>query len=235
LIVRHLSMVLMERSGPPEVSIVVPLYNEEDNVAPLCEAVREALRAWDREWELILVDDGSTDRTLELGSAEARHDRRVRMLRMRRNAGQTQAMAAGFARATGEIIVSMDGDLQNDPRDIPLVVSRIDCGYDVVCGWRKDRQDAWLSRTAHIITTQSGHPRAIPPDELADIIRKMTDVPVSSQQTAAEALNAALEMIDDDQLIIATGSVFEVASVRVAWMERQRWNHKLRSNIVDGK
>jgi dihydrofolate synthase/folylpolyglutamate synthase len=95
--------------------------------------------------------------------------------------------------------------------------------------------DAWLSRTVHIITTQSGHPRAIPPDELAEIIRKMTDVPVTSQQTAAEALNAALEMIAEDQLIIATGSVFEVASVRVAWMERQRWNHKIRSNILDGK
>ena len=95
--------------------------------------------------------------------------------------------------------------------------------------------DAWLSRTVHIITTQSGHPRAIQPDDLAETIRKLTDIPVTSQQTAAEALNAAMEMIADDQLIIATGSVFEVASVRVAWMERQKWNHKIRSNILDGK
>jgi glycosyltransferase involved in cell wall biosynthesis len=137
----------VERDGAPEISIVVPLYNEEDNVGPLCRAVRDALREWDRDWELVLVDDGSTDRTLELGLEEARADRRLRMLKMRRNAGQTQAMAAGFARARGEIIVSMDGDLQNDPRDIPLVVARLDRGYDVVCGWRKDRKDAWLSRT----------------------------------------------------------------------------------------
>jgi dihydrofolate synthase/folylpolyglutamate synthase len=95
--------------------------------------------------------------------------------------------------------------------------------------------DAWLSRTVHIITTQSGHPRAIQPHDLAEMIRKFTDVPVTSQQTAAEAVDAALEMIAEDQLIIATGSVFEVASVRVAWMERQKWNHNIRSNILDGK
>jgi dihydrofolate synthase/folylpolyglutamate synthase len=87
--------------------------------------------------------------------------------------------------------------------------------------------DAWLPRTVHIIATQSGHPRAIPPEELAELIRKMTDVPVTAQQTAAEALKSALEIVRDDQLIIATGSVFEVASVRVAWMERQKLEHNI--------
>jgi glycosyltransferase involved in cell wall biosynthesis len=96
---------------------------------------------------VILVDDGSIDRTVELARAEGACDPRVRTLRMSRNSGQTQAMAAGFARSRGDIIVSMDGDLQNDARDIPLLVSRLDDGFDVVCGWRKDRKDAWLSRT----------------------------------------------------------------------------------------
>lgn len=85
--------------------------------------------------------------------------------------------------------------------------------------------DAWLPRTTHIITTTSGHPRAIPPEELADQIRQMTDVPVTAEQTAAKSLQTALEIVGDDQLIIATGSVFEVASVRIAWMERQKLEH----------
>jgi len=169
----------MERPGAPEISIVVPLFNEEDNVRPLCQAVREALREWDRDWELILVDDGSTDRTLELGSDEAHGDRRVRMLRIKRNSGQTQAMAAGFARARGEIIVSMDGDLQNDPRDIPLVVSRIDRGYDVVCGWRKDRQDAWLSRTL--------------PSKIANrLIAWVTGIPIHDNGCSLKAYRASV-------------------------------------------
>lgn len=131
----------------PSVSIVVPSYNEEDNVAPLCTAVRDALTPWPHTWELVFVDDGSTDHTVERAQAEGRADDRVRVVRMALNSGQTLAMAAGFAAARGGIIVSMDGDLQNDPRDIPLLVERLGEGFDVVCGWRKDRQDAWLSRT----------------------------------------------------------------------------------------
>jgi glycosyltransferase involved in cell wall biosynthesis len=131
----------------PEVSIVVPLFNEQENVAPLCAAIRESLAGWGRSYEVVLVDDGSHDRTPEIARAEVRSDPRVRLLRLQRNAGQTAAMATGFARARGEVIVSMDGDLQNDPADIPMMVSRLASGYDVVCGWRKHRQDAWLSRT----------------------------------------------------------------------------------------
>jgi glycosyltransferase involved in cell wall biosynthesis len=169
----------MNGPGPPEISIVVPLFNEEGNVGPLCRAVREALHDWDRDWELVLVDDGSTDRTLELGAEEARGDRRVRMLRMKRNAGQTQAMAAGFARARGAIIVSMDGDLQNDSRDIPLLVSRIDRGYDVVCGWRKDRQDAWLSRTL--------------PSKIANrLIAWVTGIPIHDNGCSLKAYRASV-------------------------------------------
>jgi glycosyltransferase involved in cell wall biosynthesis len=132
--------------SPPQVSIVVPLYNEEDNVRPLCAALREALSGWDRTWEAVLVDDGSRDRTRELLRAERKADPRFRVLLLRRNSGQTVAMSAGFAAAQGRVVVSMDGDLQNDPRDIPLLVSRMEAGFDVVCGWRKDRQVKLISR-----------------------------------------------------------------------------------------
>jgi len=131
----------------PDVSIVVPLYNEEENVAPLCAAIREALECWDHPYEVILVDDGSSDETVPRLRREAEADSRLRILELRRNSGQTLAMGTGFAKARGRVTVSMDGDLQNDPRDIPRVVSRIDDGFDVVCGWRKDRKDSWLSRT----------------------------------------------------------------------------------------
>jgi len=133
-------------SASPAVSIVVPLYNEEDSVRPLCAAVREALADWPRSYELILVDDGSSDRTRELLRAESAADPRIRVLFLSRNSGQTPAMSAGFAAARGAVVVSMDGDLQNDPRDIPLLVSRIEAGFDVVCGWRKDRKDKLISR-----------------------------------------------------------------------------------------
>jgi glycosyltransferase involved in cell wall biosynthesis len=134
-------------ASAPDVSIVIPVFEEEDNVAPLCEAIRSALEGWDRSWEVVVVDDGSRDRTPERLREEARADPRVRVLRLARNRGQTLAMAAGFARSRGSVVVSLDGDLQNDPRDIPALVTHLEQGFDVVCGWRKARQDAWLSRT----------------------------------------------------------------------------------------
>jgi len=131
----------------PDVSIVVPLYDEEENVAPLCAAVREALEDQSFRYELLLVDDGSRDGTRTILREEAKRDPRIRALFLRRNSGQTAAMATGFARARGRIVVSMDGDLQNDPRDIPALLSKLEEGFDVVCGWRKNRQDPFLSRT----------------------------------------------------------------------------------------
>lgn len=131
----------------PEVSIVVPMYNEEDNVRPLCDAVRAALEGWERTWELILVEDGSSDQTLPRLRQQAAADPRVRVVALKRNSGQTLAMATGFQKAEGDVIVAMDGDLQNDPRDIPAMVARLDDGFDVICGWRKNRKDAFLSRT----------------------------------------------------------------------------------------
>lgn len=127
------------------VSVVVPLYNEEDNVRPLVEAIRAALLGLPR-WELILVDDGSRDRTPDEAEGLARFDDRIRVARLARNYGQTQAMQAGFDLAKGDVVVSMDGDLQNDPSDIPLLVAKLDEGYDLVAGYRLKRKDHFLRR-----------------------------------------------------------------------------------------
>jgi glycosyltransferase involved in cell wall biosynthesis len=124
-----------------DVSIVVPLYNEEDNVGLLHEAVTAALSAFDHSYELVLVDDGSRDRTFERAAALTICDPRVRVVKFRGNYGQTAAMAAGIQDARGNIVVTMDGDLQNDPLDIPQMVGMIDAGHDIVVGWRKKRQD----------------------------------------------------------------------------------------------
>jgi glycosyltransferase involved in cell wall biosynthesis len=129
----------------PELSIVVPLYNEEESVGPLVNAVREALEG-QPSWELVLVDDGSRDTTAQVAGALAAADPRIVLLQLARNYGQTQAMQAGFDRANGRIVVSMDGDLQNDPRDIPLVVAKLEEGFDLVAGYRMRRQDKVVTR-----------------------------------------------------------------------------------------
>lgn len=132
-------------SNTAQLSVVVPLFNEEPNVAPLVESVRSALEG--RDWELLLVDDGSTDGTAAAASAAGGGDPRVRLIRLARNYGQSTALQVGFERASGEAVVSLDGDLQNDPRDIPRLVDHLAEGYDLVAGHRADRQDAYLTRT----------------------------------------------------------------------------------------
>lgn len=128
----------------PELSVVVPLFNEEENVQPLISAVCDALASWD--WELVLVDDGSSDSTATLIAAIARNDLRVRPVYLARNYGQTTAMQAGFDASRSQIVVSMDGDLQNDPHDIPKLVAKLREGYDLVAGYRVRRQDRLLTR-----------------------------------------------------------------------------------------
>jgi glycosyltransferase involved in cell wall biosynthesis len=129
----------------PDLSVVVPLYNEEESVRPLVEAVRDALAGFP-SWELVLVDDGSRDATAAVAERLVAADSRVVLLQLARNYGQTQAMQAGFDRARGRVIVSMDGDLQNDPRDIPLLVDKLREGYDLVAGYRLCRQDKVITR-----------------------------------------------------------------------------------------
>jgi glycosyltransferase involved in cell wall biosynthesis len=129
-----------------DLSIVVPVLDEEDNVAPLYERLSKALRALGRSYEIIVVDDGSRDDTYERLAQLADGDDALKLIKLRRNFGQTAAMSAGFDHAVGDIVIPMDGDLQNDPADIATLLEKLDEGYDVVSGWRKDRQDSAVRR-----------------------------------------------------------------------------------------
>jgi glycosyltransferase involved in cell wall biosynthesis len=123
------------------LSIVIPLYNEEDSLEHLYKRTLEASRSFTFTYEVFLIDDGSTDNTWKIIEELAEKNPHVKGIRFRRNFGQTAAMVAGFDHAQGKIIVTMDGDLQNDPNDIPLLLSKLSEGYDIVSGWRKDRKD----------------------------------------------------------------------------------------------
>jgi glycosyltransferase involved in cell wall biosynthesis len=131
-----------------DLSIVIPLYNEEESVDALYEEVRAAADRLEVQWELLLVDDGSTDRTAEKLREICEGDPRVSAIRFRRNYGQTAALQAGFDQARGRTVITLDGDLQNDPRDFGRLLAALaeGDGYDVVCGWRRDRRDKMISR-----------------------------------------------------------------------------------------
>lgn len=131
----------------PDISLVIPVYNEERNLPVLAEEIRAALEPLGSPYEVLFVDDGSTDTSLAVLTGLAQQDRRLRILRQPRNAGQSAAMDAGFRHARGGIVVTLDADLQNDPADIPLLLSRLQ-GYDVVCGVRARRQDSWVRRVS---------------------------------------------------------------------------------------
>ena len=129
-----------------DLSVVIPLYNEEPNVAELHRELTAALGAWGRPYELLFIDDGSTDGTFRILEELQAADPCTRVVALRRNFGQTAAFAAGFAYARGRMIATSDGDLQNDPRDLPRMVDMLEDGYDIVCGWRRARRDPWLTR-----------------------------------------------------------------------------------------
>jgi glycosyltransferase involved in cell wall biosynthesis len=130
----------------PDLSLVVPIRNESPNIDELYRDITEALERWGRSYEVIAIDDGSTDDSFDRLSRHQQRDPRWRIIRFRRNFGQTAAFAAGIKHAKGRLIATSDGDLQNDPRDLPGMIARIEAGADIVCGWRKDRKDAWLTR-----------------------------------------------------------------------------------------
>ena len=163
----------------PAVSIVVPVYNEEDSVLPLYRKIQEACKALRGSYEIVFVDDGSCDRTFEVLRGIHNHDARVKVLRFRKNYGQTEAMAAGFDHEKGEIIISMDGDLQNDPADIPRLLAKLEEGYDVVCGWRKERKDKLISRR-------------IPSIAANWLIGKITGVPIHDNGCSLKAYRAVI-------------------------------------------
>lgn len=128
------------------VSVVIPLLNEEENIPLLYEELKQVLVALEDDHEILFIDDGSTDRSLELLRNLQEQDKKVVVVNFRKNFGQTAAMAAGFDYALGDVIITMDADLQNDPRDIPRLLEQIKAGNDVVTGWRYDRKDAFINR-----------------------------------------------------------------------------------------
>ncbi len=146
------------------VSLVIPMYNERDNVQPLYEQLAAVCNKLPEPTEILFVDDGSRDGTAERLDALATTDSRVKIIRFRRNYGQTAAMQAGIQHASHAIVVTLDGDMQNEPDDIPLMIAKLGEGFDLVHGWRKDRQDAFInrklpSRIANwIISTTTGFP-----------------------------------------------------------------------------
>jgi dolichol-phosphate mannosyltransferase len=136
----------VSQAEAPEVSIFLPVYNEEPNLMPLHAKLDQALKALDRSAEIVYVDDGSSDGSLRILREIAQVDPRVRVVALRRNYGQTAAMAAGIDAASGKVLIPMDADLQNDPADIKRLLEKLDEGYDVVSGWRKNRQDKMITR-----------------------------------------------------------------------------------------
>ena len=161
----------------PYLSVVVPLYNEEENVALLVERIDEVLAGGSCTYEILLVDDGSKDRTCEIARDLCNVNKNLKVIEFRRNYGQTPAMAAGIDHAQGRVIVTMDGDLQNDPRDIPAFLNKIDEGYDLVVGWRHKRQDKLISRKIPSIIANR-------------LIAKVTGVPIKDNGCSLKAYRA---------------------------------------------
>jgi glycosyltransferase involved in cell wall biosynthesis len=135
-----------DRHASVELSVVVPVHDEQENVGPLYDALRHSLEDLGRTYEIVVVDDGSQDETYLRLTRLAAADPRLKLVELRRNYGQTAAMAAGFDHARGQVIVPMDGDMQNDPADIERLLEKIDEGYDVVSGWRRERKDGFARR-----------------------------------------------------------------------------------------
>lgn len=163
----------------PDVSVVAPVYNEVESIPHLLDAIAATFKGTDFSYEIILVDDGSTDGSAQLLKqfASQRHD--VKAIILRRNYGQTAAMAAGFNYAQGSIIITLDADLQNDPADIPILIAKLDEGYDLVSGWRKNRQDGALRRLL--------------PSKIANwLIRRITGVRIHDYGCSLKAYRAEL-------------------------------------------
>lgn len=162
-----------------DLSVAIPLYNEEESAALLYEAVTNAVKPLNLDYEIIFVDDGSKDGTFEAAKKLATQDCRLRVIKFRRNYGQTPAMAAGIDNARGRIIITMDGDLQNDPSDIPHFLTKIEEGYDIVVGWRHKRKDKLITRKI--------------PSKIANwLIGKVTGVPIKDNGCSLKAYRASL-------------------------------------------
>lgn len=189
----------------PTLSVVVPLYNEEESVTHLHSAIHEALDPSDINYEILFVDDGSKDSTVEVCKNIAASDPRLRLVQFRRNYGQTPAMAAGIDNAVGEVIVTMDGDLQNDPSDIPMMLAKLNEGYDIVVGWRHNRQDKLITRKI--------------PSMIANrLIGKVTGVPIKDNGCSLKVYRAEImkEMPFYNEMHRFIPALLSVSGTRVA-------------------
>jgi glycosyltransferase involved in cell wall biosynthesis len=183
-----------------DVSIVIPVFNEVENLELLYRQIEGALAHWDKSYELILVDDGSRDGSFAIMQKLSEIDDRVVVIRLRRNFGQTAAFSAGFDHARGEVIVTMDGDLQNDPADIPRLLAMIDQGYDIVSGWRVNRQDKLMTRRL--------------PSQVANaLISKITGVPLHDYGCSLKAYRR--EVIENTRLY---GEMHRFIPALAKWM-----------------
>ena len=182
------------------LSVILPVLNERDNLEPLHERLTEALEPMGRDWEVIYVDDGSTDGSWDVLRKLAAADERVRLVRLRKNFGQTPALAAGFAHARHPILVTLDADLQNDPQDIPRLVEQLGDSYDVVSGWRRHRNDPWLTRL-------------LPSHAANFLIKKVSGVPLHDFGCTLKAYRR--EIVQDVSLY---GEMHRFLPVLAAWV-----------------
>jgi glycosyltransferase involved in cell wall biosynthesis len=208
----------------PQLSIVLPMYNEAESIPHLLDELAPVLEATGCSFEIICIDDGSQDDSFAELRKLHEKDHRVRVVRLRRNFGQTAAFAAGFDRARGEVVITMDADLQNDPADIPKLLAKIDEGYDVVSGWRVGR---WQESFKSTLT------RKIPSATANWLISRMTGVPLHDYGCALKAYR--LEVVKSIKLYgdlhrflpaIASYYGVEVAEVPVSYRSRQFGNSK---------
>jgi glycosyltransferase involved in cell wall biosynthesis len=163
----------------PKLSVIVPFYNEEESIEALYTAIVKAVEPLNIDFEMVFVDDGSKDATVKIATQLAEADERVRVVKFRRNYGQTPAMAAGIEHARGKVLITMDGDLQNDPGDIGLFLQKMEEGYDIVVGWRFNRQDKLISRKI--------------PSRIANaLIGRVTGVPIKDNGCSLKAYRGAL-------------------------------------------
>ena len=202
------------RPGDPYLSVVVPVYNESDSIPHLIAQLVAALRPMKRPFEIILVDDGSSDDTwagIRIGSAKCPE---LVGLKLARNSGQTAALRAGIDESRGEIVVTMDGDLQNDPADIPRLVAKVEEGYEIVSGWRRQRRDTWLSRRLPSLIANA-------------LIRRATRVPIHDQGCALKAYRGevlrSIALYSDFHRFVVP--LTQVGGARVAEVET---NHRAR-------
>jgi len=189
----------------PTLSVIAPLYNEEESVIHLHKAIRDALDPTDIDYEILFVDDGSKDETVAVCRTLTEQDPRLRLVQFRRNYGQTPAMAAGIDNAKGKILVTMDGDLQNDPSDIPMMLNKLEEGYDIVVGWRHNRQDKLITRKIPSIIANR-------------LIGKVTGVPIKDNGCSLKVYRAEImkEMPFYNEMHRFIPALLSVSGTRVA-------------------